>query len=66
MKKIYVTRNNSKNGKPYFALVVNLGYRQAVLSFDTSLIAEILDISVAELYTLDCIHDNVVRYVTEK
>lgn len=66
MKNIFVTRNNSKTGKPYFALVANLGYRQAVLTFDTSLIAELLGVSVAELYTLECIHDNVIYDVIKK
>lgn len=46
---VIVKTEKSKDGKPYVALKVDLGYRKATLSVDRSLIAEILGISVKEL-----------------
>ena len=48
--KFYVTCSTSKRGTKYYALVLDLGYRRHFLSFDTSLCAEILGVSVEELY----------------
>ena len=49
--KLYVTCSTSKRGSKYYALVLDLGYRKHFLSFDTSLCAEVLGISVEELYS---------------
>lgn len=43
---------SKKTGNPCFALVADLKYREAFLSFDKYLCAEILGISVEELYAL--------------
>lgn len=47
--KIYV-KKSEKNGKTYRMLVVDLGYREATISFDDNIIAEILGVSVGSLY----------------
>lgn len=48
--KLYVACSTSKRGSKYYALVLDLGYRKHFLSFDTSLCAEVLGISVEELF----------------
>lgn len=48
-KELKVVVKNGKNGKPYTALVMELGYRQAFLSFDRNLCAELLRVSVPDL-----------------
>lgn len=48
-RELKVVVKNGKNGKPYTALVMELGYRQAFLSFDRNLCAELLGISVPDL-----------------
>ena len=49
--KIYVEKRTSKKtGNPYVALTIDLGYRKAVLSYDYNLCAEVLKISVAQMY----------------
>ena len=44
---------SSKTGKPYSCLVLKMGYRDAVLSFDFNLCAEALRLSVTELFDLE-------------
>ena len=48
-RELKVVVKNGKNGKPYTALVMDLGYRQAFLSFDRDLCAELLGVSVLDL-----------------
>lgn len=49
--KIYVERRLSKkNGNPYVALSVDLGYRKAMVSYDYNLCAEVLKMSVQQMY----------------
>lgn len=51
---IYVEKRQSKDKNyPYYALVVDLGYAERVLTFDKTLIAEILDISFRELQAIE-------------
>ncbi len=54
--KIYVEKRTSKKtGNPYVALTIDLGYREAVLSYDYNLCAEVLKMSVAQMYDeLNC------------
>lgn len=49
--KIYVEKRTSKKtGNTYVALIMDLGYRKAMLSYDYNLCAEVLKMSVAEMY----------------
>lgn len=51
--KIFVrTFVSKKTGKPCFALIADLKYREAFLSFDKYLCAEILGVSISDLYAL--------------
>ena len=48
--KIYVEKRTSKKTGPYVAMVIDFGYRKAVLSFDYNLCAEALNMTVAQMY----------------
>ncbi len=48
-KIIYKKAVGEKSGKPYSCIAVDLGYREAVLTFDSAVIAELLDCSPREL-----------------
>lgn len=53
-KKLYVSVFQSKrSGKATYALVLDLGYAKKFLSFDTSLVAEVLGLSILDLLNLD-------------
>lgn len=53
-KKFYVHKGvGQKSGKPYTALVLDLGYRCIWLSYSASDCAEALGISVAEIYSME-------------
>lgn len=52
MKLNIIVKKSEKTGKLYRSLVVDLGYRQATLTFDDNLIAEIMGVSVGALYSL--------------
>ena len=49
MLELKVVVKKSKNGKLYSALLADLGYRIAFLSFDRNLCAELLGMSVIDL-----------------
>lgn len=53
--KIFVRKSVSKSGKPYVAIVLDIGYRDIFINSPrdntTHLAAELLGISVAELMT---------------
>lgn len=49
MLTLKVIVKQGKNGKLYSALVAELGYRTAYLSFDRNLCAELVGVSVPEL-----------------
>lgn len=52
--KLFVKKaTSSKSGKVYFCLVLKMGYRDALLSFDYNLCAEALRVSVPELFDLE-------------
>ena len=40
---------SEKSGKPYNCVCVDLGYREVALTFDSAIIAELLDCSPREL-----------------
>lgn len=49
--KLYVEQKTSKKtGNFYVALILDLGYRKAMLSYDFNLCAEVLKMSVAQMY----------------
>lgn len=51
-KRIYVECRKAKSGKTYLALMCDFGYRQAIITMDTSFISEITGVSFAELHAL--------------
>lgn len=53
MKLIVRKSISKKTNKPFAMLILDIGYRMAILSFDTSLCAEALGVSVKDLMTLD-------------
>lgn len=66
MKIFYRKAVGSKTNKKYDALVLDLGYREEVLSFEANIIAEILDITPRDLsmvnigdYQIGDINDNI-------
>lgn len=48
--ELEATLKTAKNGNNYIALVCDLGYTKKVISFNSNDIAELLGVSVAELY----------------
>ena len=53
MNKIYVEKRNSKNGKAYICMYIDLEYKQMMISFNDGDIAQILGVSVKSLYELE-------------
>ena len=53
MNKIYVEKRNSKNGKAYICMYIDLEYKQMMISFNDGDIAQILGVSVKSLYDLE-------------
>lgn len=47
--RLYVTRKEGKNGGSYPCVVLDLGYRSVIVSFDRCLCAELLNIPPAQL-----------------
>lgn len=47
--KIFIEKRTSKSGKVYTCFVVDLGYCEKILSFDSNVCAEILGITNREL-----------------
>lgn len=47
--KVIVQKKN-KEGRDYVVMEADLGYRKAAITFDRALIAELLGISIKELY----------------
>lgn len=52
MKLNLVKNLGKKSQKEYLALAVDLGYRESIITFDTTLIAEITGLSFAEMHAL--------------
>ena len=48
-KIIYKKAISEKSGKAYNCIVVDMGYREVTLTFDSAVIAELLDCSPREL-----------------
>lgn len=53
MNKIYVEKKNSKSGKVYIAMYIDLDYKQMFISFNDGDIAQILGVSVKSLYDME-------------
>lgn len=54
MFKLYYEKRLNKKGDAYFDVIyADLGYRQIFLTFDRSVIAELLGKSVSELYSVE-------------
>lgn len=53
-EKEYINRNDEKYSVKKAYLYLDLGYSNKVLSWDISLCAEVLQISVYELYQKEC------------
>lgn len=45
-------KQSDKTGKYYYCLSLDLGYRTVALSFEPAVIAEILGVSVREIYDI--------------
>ena len=50
MKLTVEQKTSKKTGNSYVALILDLGYRKAMLSYDYNLCAEVLKMSVAQMY----------------
>lgn len=51
--KLEIVKNKGRNsGKEYLALVVDLGYRNAILTFNSTIIAEISGMSFGDLHSI--------------
>ena len=53
MKVVVETFISKKSGKKCSAVVLDLGYRKAFLSFDANLIGELLNCSVRDVFELE-------------
>lgn len=52
MKLKIVKNKGKKSGKEYLAMVVDLGYRETILTFDSTVIAEMSGMSFADLHAI--------------
>ncbi|MBQ7603030.1 MAG: hypothetical protein IJU58_02700 [Clostridia bacterium] len=52
MYSLAIERKESKKGNDYFSLVVDLGYRKQVLTYDKAIIIALCNIREADLYEL--------------
>lgn len=50
---IYIIKKKSKNDKEYICMYIDLCYRLAYVSYDTNLISEIANLTVADLYKME-------------
>lgn len=62
---IAVVKRLGKTGRPYCAVVVNVGYRDIVLTWDSGVCAEVLGISQHDLYMLPAPMEKVVARLSE-
>ena len=62
---IAVVKRVGKTGRPYCAVVVNVGYREIVLTWDSGVCAEVLGISQYELYILRAPMEKVVAQLSD-
>lgn len=62
---IAVVKRVGKTGRPYCAVVVNVGYREIVLSWDSGICAEVLGISQYELYNIPVPMEKVVARLSD-
>lgn len=57
---IAVVKRLGKTGRPYTAVVVNVGYREIILTWDSGICAEVLGVSQYELYNMPAPTERVV------
>lgn len=57
---VAVVKRLGKTGRPYAAVVVNVGYRDIVLTWDSGVCAEVLGVSQYELYNMPAPMERVV------
>lgn len=51
---VYLKRDlGKKSQKEYICMLVDLGYRETFITFDTTLISELTGISFAQMHTLE-------------
>lgn len=62
---IAVVKRVGKRGRPYCAVVVNVGYREIILTWDSGVCAEVLSISQYELYNLPAPMEKVVARLSD-
>ena len=53
MKKLYVEKCKSKEGKEYIALKCDFGYRVALVNMDIDICSEMIEYPIAKLYALE-------------
>lgn len=61
-KIIFKKAISEKSGKAYNCIVVDMGYRELTLTFDSAVIAELLDCSPRALATVKVGEERVIGY----
>lgn len=62
-KIIFKKAVSEKSGKAYNCIVVDMGYREVTLTFDSAVIAELLDCSPRALATVKVGEERVIGYL---
>lgn len=62
-KIIFKKAISEKSGKAYNCIVVDMGYREVTLTFDSAIIAELLDCSPRALATVKVGEERVIGYL---
>ncbi|MCM1296855.1 MAG: hypothetical protein NC311_15055 [Muribaculaceae bacterium] len=62
-KIIFKKAISEKSGKAYSCICVDMGYREVTLTFDSAVIAELLDCSPRELATMKVGEERVIGYL---
>ena len=62
-KIIFKKALSEKSGKAYNCVCVDMGYREVALTFDSAVIAELLDCTPRELATVEVGTERVIGYL---
>ena len=62
-KIIFKKAISEKSGKAYSCICVDMGYREVALTFDSAVIAELLDCSPRELATMKVGEEMIIDYL---
>lgn len=62
-KIIFKKAISEKSGKAYNCIAVDMGYREVTLTFDSAIIAELLDCSPRALATVKVGEERVIGYL---